>query len=269
MGKDEEPLADADAYLASHLENMLCSTLRNGAFGVDMFGTRVCLCYADHESLVLSEEFDIIERPDLFVLAIATIANAHSTALGFLPFVHFPQDQERATFNGLKIKFPYAKDAAYDETGPWRFEVDTSHGRKFFKAQNPLGRRTTCTPIKVLAKRGEAHLRRISGPLALKTGYWKESDAMNEKTEEDHIRHIRDTLERDRPEGLEHIVEIVCTISGYVKDLELPRASIGRLEGTVPRMFRAIVMPSYMPLANIESVQEFQQVWLDANKGVH
>ncbi|TCD60625.1 hypothetical protein EIP91_009756 [Steccherinum ochraceum] len=261
------PILRADEKIAaSHLSWMLCRNVRLFATGIQVDGLEVIFYHADHNGVETTESFNLVEKPELLVLAIAAILNASSTALGYIPFLHFPPRTSPIDHPTARIEFSSALDHAGCRTGPWRFSVDSR--RQFFSACQAPGRRTVCMPItEDVQPSGETnpHGHR-PGKIVMKAGFWRESER---KFEDQRLRLVRKRLADRKPKALEFIAELVCSVHATINELDMPRSYFGRAKDTKPLMWRAIIMPAYLPMVKVRGPLELKKVWIDVAFGHH
>ncbi|KAH8104587.1 hypothetical protein BXZ70DRAFT_597105 [Cristinia sonorae] len=263
-GTSLSSLSEQDSYLAKAIDCMLSTSIRQYATGILVQDTTVTLYYGDHHGILKSQSFDFTEQPDLFILVVASISNAHSTALGFSPFLHLRQGcdgdgahVESPGFAGSKVKIPEAYDGKKRLRGPWRFEVVINHHRQLTvtRSSDP-DTVTTVVPVRTFNR---------SNAIPLVWKYTFTSTTSHGET--DTLVTIRRVLREKRPEALRHVVKIVCFVKGSGAAAGLPRAFMEG--GGSVGVFRSVVMEEYRPLEEVKTGEMFKKVFVDTMKGHH
>lgn len=255
---DPLPFSEEEAAVAAHITSMLCGGIRQYASGIAVRNTTVSLYYGDRLGLVMSSEFDLIKDARTLVIVVAAISRAHSTSLGFSPYLYLPKDPQSTgvSLDGTKVKFSMAYDVQGQAIGPWRFFINITKDRGVFIASEPLGRGTTVVPIR---KDGS------STELVWKTAF----PQAHLENEGEVIEKITASLRKHKAEALKHVVELICSFSGNIREAGLPRVFLGEAEGVGPRVFRSMVMVAYRPMAELQTAADFKQVFVDAVKGMY
>lgn len=244
---------------------MFRSSIRAYGTGLTIEGYNVRLYYLDRFGLVQTDPFNFVENPELLVLVVAALRSAHSSALGLSPFLHL-NDIE---LHGCKVKFNHVCDPEgqdSQDSALWRFEIDLSEGRSLFTSRKALGRATTVVPVRMLKKgTGKAN------PVIDETKprmVWKTAYAHKDYEAEDEIIiSVRQSLAAmGKGHILKHVVELVCSMSATVSELNLPRAFLGHTEAP-DRIFRSMILVEYLHLSQVNNVAEFRVIYTDVVNG--
>ncbi|KAH8104620.1 hypothetical protein BXZ70DRAFT_599215 [Cristinia sonorae] len=267
---DEKQLTIKEQGAAENISSMLSSSIRNYASGVAIYGTDVTLYYGDRFGLVISEPFDLIEEPHQFILAIAAITNAHSTALGFAPFLRIPKSiHGGVAIDGLKIKLQFLWDEEGSSSGPHQFVVDRDNGRNpVWLPRSPVGRATTVVPVRFSGP--EEHTSRETR-LVLKYCWSRvaNNDGV-ECVEGDILSLATQSLKRHHQhDALKHIPKMIGYFNGTTADANLPRIFLGEVEGHSPRLYTGIIMHAYEPVSSLSEVSDFKKIFTDILTGHH
>ncbi|TCD70512.1 hypothetical protein EIP91_002857 [Steccherinum ochraceum] len=258
-----------DEVTSAHfISKILCSSPRVFVSAIHFDGFYVWFVYGDHEGLVTTQQFHILEEPVLLVLAVAGLCSAHSSALGFIPFQHFPENQLHGGFNGTRIRFtPDGKDADGKDFEAASFIVDITKSRKVCTSHKAVGRGTTCIPGRLEERKDGASRLTVAsvGPVMLKMGFWREYAVY----EGHRIRIVRTKLQKRKPEALKYIVNLHGSVAATLSQLNSPRVFLGRVENTEPRMFHALALSEYQPLVKIQAASDFTTVITHALYGHH
>ncbi|OCH84372.1 hypothetical protein OBBRIDRAFT_786259, partial [Obba rivulosa] len=223
------------------------------------------LWYCDRMGLVQSESFDIFETPEYLVLVLAALAMAPADALGFCPFLKFPSPESNF-LQGTSLTLPNAIGEGEENLGEVTFKVEVTSSRKLINHPGAIGRGTVVVPVGTIGKSKELfgeknHVAKI---------YWPQEvrDA-----EEQFVRIIRKKMSGHEVarQYVKNIVEIKCSLKKSMAEMGLPRAFMTDvpLAGGEKRLLRILIMEEYMPLQNLDSVDEFKQVFVDVVQGHH
>ncbi|TCD60592.1 hypothetical protein EIP91_009823, partial [Steccherinum ochraceum] len=257
-----------DEIVAAHnIANMLCSAPRAFASGMHVDGFYAMLWHGDDQGLSVTRWFHIIDSVHLLILAVAAMSNAHSSALGYIPYLHFPKTRPSTQLNGSKIKLLDVLNAKGEPVDAASFVVDINRKRIAFLASKATGRRTICLPVKAVKRQDSLKSATVysPGPIAMKMGFWNEHDI----PEEENIRLVQARFRQFKPEACKFVVDLICSATASIAELNSPRAFLGQISGIELREFRALAMPEYQALEHIRSYEDSEKVLSDAFLGHH
>lgn len=224
--------------------------------------SKMTLWYTDRMGLVQSEEFDILTQPHLLLLVVSALASADLTKLGLCPIMTYGNtDNSFTDYNGATLNLRNARDIENQELPPLEFDIDSGS-----QIQTDLGAVGRGTTIFAVQAKGKALDLFGSGRLMAKIA-WPSSAR---DPEDGFIRAIRGNLKKKKPEYLKHIVDLKCSLTLTMNEIDLPRAlmtDLPELPNFERREFRCLVMQEYIPLELIESVDEFKIVFVDTVRG--
>ncbi|OCH85098.1 hypothetical protein OBBRIDRAFT_839214 [Obba rivulosa] len=260
-------LTDKELQTAKYLHELLSHHVRSYGTGFLIEETSMTLWYCDRMGLVQSESFDIFKAPEYLVLVLAALAKAPVGALGFCPFLNFPSP-ESYSLEDTSLTLPDAVDEDGVSLGePVTFNVEVTSSRKLINNPGAIGRGTVVVPVKTVRESKELfgdkdHVVKIA---------WQQKT----RTAEDYfVRMIRKAMHKNDTarQYLKHIVEIKCSLTKSMADMELPRAlmlGVSLADGEEERVWRILVMEEYMPVEMLDSVEEFKEVFKGVLQGHH
>ncbi|THH31483.1 hypothetical protein EUX98_g2711 [Antrodiella citrinella] len=261
-------LDKAEIIPAMHTKSMLTHGIRVFATGMAVQETTVTVYYGDHSGLMKSASFDFIDEPELLVLVVAALSNAHERALGFHPCIRLGIDTVTASLATSTLHFNAAYELDGNLSKKWNWEVKQVRGKplQLFNHQHVLGKRTNVVPIRMAAVRNNVVNPLYTGNtgLVMKT-YWPKEKHVSE----DHVHRVLYAKLRNKPHVRQHIASLVCSVKASMGQLGLPRAFLGDVEGADCRMFCCMVMTAYRPLASLKTAADFKIVFLNAVRAHH
>ncbi|KAI0925207.1 hypothetical protein AcW2_005886 [Taiwanofungus camphoratus] len=135
------------------------------------------------------------------------------------------------------------------------FDFDES--RSVITEFGVVGRGTTVVPVKATGKVkvlfGEDDLR-VKAAWPPKEHY----------AEDGFVRAIRTGLEERAPRWLDHVVDLKCSVTRKMGEMDFPRSRMSSVLGYEERVFRVIVMKV---LQMVDSVDEFKKIFVDVVSG--
>ena len=144
------------------------------------------------------------------------------------------------------------------------FQVDLEGDRHISTAYGTIGRGTAVLPI---VPGGSAAVHFGRDRLVAKMA----CPLVSRPAEDRLIRVIRRKMNKDEDgrQYLKHIVDLKCSYSCEMDDLELPRIAMGPVSEGLRRCFRVLIMPEYFPLERIKGPADLQKIFRDVIKGEH
>ncbi|THH31468.1 hypothetical protein EUX98_g2708 [Antrodiella citrinella] len=258
VSPDPRPLNGDEIVPALFVRTMLCHGLRLYATGLAIQESRITLYYGDRFGIVKSQPFDFIEEPELLVLVIGALSNAHTSILGFHPYLRLGITPKlRVSFLESYIKMPRAYDDEGDARGPWVFKIIGDAVAQY----NPgvvLGRAATIVQVRV--PRNPADPEDTGDKKFYLKTVWNSEKYM---PEDDALRMIHVELPKHNVHAAKHVASLYCSMKASVSQMGLARNFFGDVEGNVPRICRSIVTDAYLPMFTLRNAGELKVVFLD------
>ncbi|KAL6305452.1 hypothetical protein BKA93DRAFT_927729 [Sparassis latifolia] len=230
---------------------MMSHGVRSYSSGLTVDGLTVHLWYADRMGLIKSEPFNFVEEPHILLLVLAAMGSADLATMGISPFLTFGQSGFQSYDDAhLEIPDQQAIDVNGRVMGALDFEVDTSRG--LLTDFGIVGRGTTVVPVKTTANSAQFGDAALVAKMS-----WQPQERASEAS---LIRLVRQSLGK-KPNMLQHIVDLKCSVTRSMEAVGLPRAFLpdARLESPDTRELRLLVLTKYEPLQSVCSVDEFKK----------
>ena len=241
---------------------MLSHGIRSFATGWLLNDTKMTLWYGDRMGVVMSKPFDIFHEAHYLVLFLAAIFSSELKNLGISPFVKSPSDQ----FNGYEDSTLEFDEADTDHGTMDNLKFKISHVERLRTDYCAVGRGTTIIPICAIEQTLQA-MDLGKNDLIAKLA-WPSKTRTPEAT---FVKIIRRRLREERREDmLKHIVDVKCSLTRTMEQMDLPRAFMDLDESSNfdERELRCIVMPRYERLEAVNNVDEFKKIFIDVVTGV-
>lgn len=270
-------IEEHELRLVYHLNELGAHGIRSYTTGFLVDDYKMSLWYIDHMGLIKCASFDWLKEPHYLVHFLASIIYADFSKLGFFPLLKFPGQvgSVRTTeFQDATLDLPHALGAEIDNRtlGNVNFCLDVKTDRRHVWADDLVGRSTVLIPVEAnpcdttaTALCGQdSVVAKISWPL----------DSVAREPEDAYIRVIRTRLRSNHAtkKFLANVVDLKCSASLSLRDLDVPRAKMTFLENLgLPagsrRLCRILVMKEYLSLASVTGPEEFKVVFVDVVRG--
>ncbi|KAI0929698.1 hypothetical protein AcV7_005172 [Taiwanofungus camphoratus] len=258
---DQPMLTDHEVQAGKYMNELLSHGVRSFATGCMIKSTLITLWYGDRMGIVQSEPFDFILNPDLLVLFLAAMESADHARMGICPFLKFPTGTYE-NYSGVQLELDDQLAIDVNETPLEKVVFKVDESRRVITDFGAVGRGTTIVPIKAT---GRAKALFGEDELVAKMAWpSKERDA-----EDGFVRTIRQGLKTHAPRWLDHVVDLKCSITRNMEQMDLPRFYMNGLLDYEERIFRLMVMKKYEVLEQVNSVDEFKKVFVDVVNAHH
>ncbi|KAI0925150.1 hypothetical protein AcW2_005832 [Taiwanofungus camphoratus] len=258
---DQPMLTDHEVQAGKYMNELLSHGVRSFATGCMIKSTLITLWYGDRMGIVQSEPFDFILNPDLLVLFLAAMESADHARMGICPFLKFPTGTYE-NYSGVQLELDDQLAIDVNETPLEKVVFKVDESRRVITDFGAVGRGTTIVPIKAT---GRAKALFGEDELVAKMAWpSKERDA-----EDGFVRIIRQGLKTHAPRWLDHVVDLKCSITRNMEQMDLPRFYMNGLLDYEERIFRLMVMKKYEVLEQVNSVDEFKKVFVDVVNAHH
>ncbi|KAI0925017.1 hypothetical protein AcW1_010334 [Taiwanofungus camphoratus] len=262
LDTDNQPaLTDNEVQAGKYMNELLSHGVRSYATGCMIRGAKVILWYGDRMGIVQSEPFDLRKDSRLLLLYLAAMDSADHARMGICPFLKFPSSSYDS-YDGVKLELDdkLATDVNDDPLEKLVFEIDDS--RRIITEFGAVGRGTAVVPIKAT---GAAKVMFGEDDLVAKLAW----PSKGREAEDNFIKKIRRNLKAHAPRWLDHVVDLKCSVTRNMKEMNLPRIYMTNLLDYEERVFRMMVMKRYDALEQVNSVDEFKKVFVDVVNAHH
>ena len=254
-----------------------------GSHGIRSFATgfliedyMMKLFYVDRMGVVESKPFDFIDEPHYLLLFVAATMYASPAQLGFFDRLRFPLSRVTYdcldTYSNVTLDLSGAKSMNAESLDNLRFCLDVSSTRHLVPPHGAVGRGTIVVPVKPL--NGSVHVVTVCGgssPVVAKIS-WPSKWRVGEDALIRAVRKGLDSHDDTRP-FMKNIVELKCSLTRTMKEMNLPRALMHLPQDeesrTDERVCRVLVMMEYLPLRMIDGVEELKSIFVDVIRGTH
>ncbi|ETW75472.1 hypothetical protein HETIRDRAFT_461331 [Heterobasidion irregulare TC 32-1] len=230
---------------------------------------KVSLWYYDRIGVIKSEEFDLVENPRLFVLAIAAVTTCDMKHFGFEPMIHPPSTIPPP----MRLEHPIRLEPPRNISG-WEIHIDEGvdsegkmvpsvvrlriTGAPIYVQAGIVGRGTSVIPASAFADSGLAAVK-SSQKLVVKFSW----PAATRVPEDVLIRRIRKAIGSKEARHVSRM-RMSTTLEGLRLGLPRIEESIQSLPGDVEtRVLRVLVCDRYQHLNKLKTISEFQSVFID------
>ncbi|KAI0955910.1 hypothetical protein AcV7_006450 [Taiwanofungus camphoratus] len=262
LNPDDQPaLTDNEVQAAKYMNELLSHGVRSYATGCMIRGAKVILWYGDRMGIVQSEPFDLRKESRLLLLYLAAMDSADHASMGICPFLKFPSSSYDS-YDGVKLELDdkLATDANDEPLEKLVFEIDNN--QRIVTEFGAVGRGTAVVPIKAT---GAAKVMFGEDDLVAKLAW----PSQGREPEDNFIKTIRRKLKAHAPRWLDHVVDLKCSVTRNMKQMDLPRIYMTNLLDYEERVFRIMVMKRYEALEQVNSVDEFKKVFVDVVNAHH
>ncbi|KAI0925192.1 hypothetical protein AcW2_005871 [Taiwanofungus camphoratus] len=262
LDPDTQPaLTDNEVQAGKYMNELLSHGVRSYATGCMIRGAKVILWYGDRMGIVQSEPFDLRKESRLLLLYLAAMDSADHARMGICPFLKFPSSSYDS-YDGVKLELDdkLAMDVNDKPLEKLVFEVDNS--RRVITEFGAVGRGTAVVQIKAT---GAAKAMFGEDDLVAKLAW----PSKGREAEDNFIKTIRRKLKAHAPRWLDHVVDLKCSVTRNMEQMDLPRIYMTNLLDYEERVFRIMVMKKYDALEQVNSVGEFKKVFVDVVNAHH
>ncbi|ETW79633.1 hypothetical protein HETIRDRAFT_117236 [Heterobasidion irregulare TC 32-1] len=262
--KRKPPVLTSDELqAASYASECLADGRRRYVTGFLVRGLIVSLWYHDRMGVVESQEFDIVEKPRLSFLALAVITECNMERFGYEPMLRLPLTLVSPTIglpmhlDGWEIHTGHGIDAD-DIMVPGVVKVKIA-GDPLYVQPGIVGRGTSVMPVSVIPGLEFAGLE--AGTKLVVEFSWPAASRVD--PEDGLVRRI---CKRIGAKEARHIapMRLSTTLEGARLGLPWMADSLRKLSGSVEeRVLRVIVCDRLRPLKDLETLPDFQSVFLD------
>ncbi|KAI0925209.1 hypothetical protein AcW2_005888 [Taiwanofungus camphoratus] len=238
LNPDDQPvLTDDEVQAGKYMNELLSHGIRSYATGCMIRDTTVTLWYGDRMGIVQSESFNFLQQPHLLVLILAAMDSADHEHMGICPFITFPRTSYHE-YSGAKLELDdqLAIDVNENPLEKLVFDIDTA--RRVITEFGAVGRGTTVVPIKAT---GTAKIMFGKDDLVAKMA-WPSKDR---DAEDNFIRVIRTGLKEHAPRWVDHVVDLKCSVTRHMEEMDFPRIHMTGLLNYEERLFRIMIMKKY------------------------
>jgi hypothetical protein len=242
--------------LARYVLECMAAANRHYATGIFVDRFNSSLWYYDRAIVARSATFDFEEQPAMLALVLHALRSCTPQQAGFNPFII--QESEPCPSNidelfGTPASATQSKDDQFvlvqEDGSTMRFRMT---GKRLFANRCLLGRGTHVFPVQ--ATDGDKTV--TDSEKVLKV-MWRDDRRIREA---EVTRKLREAI----PEMAQHLPDVICSSDMTAEQLRLPRHLLGIDVGEdLERRLHAIVMSRYKALWMVETVEEFQDVFVD------
>ena len=240
--------------LARYVLECMAAASRHYATGVFVDRFNISLWYYDRAIVARSAIFNFEDQPAILALVLYALRSCTPQQAGLNPFIIPASEPCPTNIDELFKTSTSATQSKDDQIVLVREDGSTVRfritGERLFVNRCLLGRGTQVYPVQAIdgtAPDVEQVLKMI----------WPDDQRIREA---DVIRKLREAM----PEIAQHLPDVICSSDMTVEQLRLPRHLLGiNVAEDLERRLHAIVMSRYKALWNVDSVEEFQDVFVD------
>jgi len=249
--KEKDRISSGELRLAQKALECMNSAGRRYMTGVYINNCSLTLWYYDRMSAIRSRPFNLEDSPAYFALVLYAITRCDAYQAGFDRFMEFPS----TPFRGLlpSTSFKNSRLVVPTSTASYCFKI--THEKPVYASCELMGRGTIVHAVTLQPDDDEVLVDEEEQVLKL---YWPNAD---DPCEADVINQIRD----DVPEIADHLPAISFSASFTREALNLPSFRLKSYAGpdSEERLLHLFAMRRYEKLWQINSIEEFQEVFLD------
>lgn len=258
-------LTGNELQAVEYINELISHGARSFATGWLLEDTQMSLWYIDRMGVVQSTRFDIFKESHYLLLLIAAISSASLHDIGVCHLIKAdPNSKTFETWDDMTLELHNVSSDTTKILPELNFKV-TDRG-DIYTDYGGVGRGTTIIPIRPIGDTAQLldlnDEERLVAKIAWPPAY--------RDSEGNFVKKIRQCLTNaGNSHILKHIVDIKCSLSHTMGDAKLPRAfmDLEKPAGCEERIFRCFVMTRYDRLENVNSVDEFKQVFIDVVRG--
>lgn len=214
------------------MDKILSHGVRSYAIGFIIRNTAVTLWYGGRIGLVQAKAFDFKEESHMLFLDIAAIAFSDHARMSTCPFLIFPSSSYDS-YVGAKIVLNkgLAVDASRHLLQQVVFDIDNTR-----RVKAEYGHGTTIVPIKATGSAETSGRGNLVAKLA-----WP---SVHREAEDNFIRIVRCKLKENAPQYLNHIIDLKCSVTRSMDQMQLPRVLMHGISVYDHRVFRMMIIES-------------------------
>ncbi|KAI0918124.1 hypothetical protein AcV5_002895 [Taiwanofungus camphoratus] len=254
-------LRNNEIQAANYMIELLSHGVRSYATGCTIKNTTMTLWYGDRMGIVQSQAFDFIQQPHLLLLYLAAMDSADHARMGLCPFLKFPTSAYD-TYADVKLEIDDDVATDVDDKPLEKLVFEIDNNRSVYASDEAVGRGTTIVPIKAT---GVAKVMFGEDDLVAKMAW----PSKERQAEDNFIKKIRRNLKVHAPRWLDHVVDLKCSVTRNMKEMNLPRVYMTKVLDYREQLFRMTVMKKYEALEQVNSVDEFKKVFIDVVNAHH
>ncbi|KAF8621877.1 hypothetical protein AX15_007434 [Amanita polypyramis BW_CC] len=247
----ENRVTSGELRLAEKALECMSSARRRYMTGVYIDNCSMTLWYYDRMSSIRTRSFDFEKSPAYFALVLYAITRCDSHQAGFDRFLEFPSTAFRAQIPAISLR--NSKLVVPTSTTTYCFQI--TREKPIYTSRELVGRGTVVYPVTLQPDDDEVLVDEEERVLKL---YWPNVD---DPCEADLINQ----LHHDVPEIADHLPSISFSSSFTRGDLGLPSSRLKSFAGpdAEERLLHMFTMRRYERLWEVNSIEEFQDVFLD------
>ncbi|KAM6496760.1 hypothetical protein JOM56_007233 [Amanita muscaria] len=237
--------------LAQKVLECLSSSCRRSMTGIYVDGCSVTLWYYDRMSAIRSRPFDFEHRPSYLALVLYAISRCGIHQAGYDPFHEFSNTRFGAQIPATTLKS--SRLVIPSSGASYCFQI--TRDKLIYSSHELLGRGTKVYPVILQPDEDEVLINEEEQVLKL---YWPNTD---DPLEADTIEHLHQHV----PEIANYLPSISFSASFTRDELGLPSSRLESYASSDPenRLLHVFTTRRYDKLWEVNSVEEFQEVFLD------
>ena len=246
----------SDLQLARYVLECMAAASRHYATGVIADRFNISLWYYDRAIVARAAIFNFEEQPVMLALVLYALRSCTPQQAGFNPFI-VPASEARLSNMDELFETPTSAMQSKDDQvvlvqedgSTVRFQMT---GERLFVNRCLLGRGTHVFSVRAIDGNGTV----TDSEKVLKM-MWPDGQRIREA---EVIHKLREAI----PEMAQHLPDVMCSSDMTAEQLRLPRHLLGiDVTEDLERRLHSIVMSRYKALWKVETVEEFQDVFVD------
>ena len=242
--------------LARYALECMAAASRHYATGVFVDRFNISLWYYDRAIVARSATFDFEEQPEMLALVLHALHSCTPRQAGFNPFIIKASEPCPSNIDELfetPTSATQSKDDQFvlvqEDGSTVRFRMT---GERLFVNRCLVGRGTHVFPVQAIdGDKTVTHSEKVLKMM------WPDDRRIREA---EVIHRLREAI----PEMAQHLPDVICSSDMTADQLRLPRHLLGiDVAEDLERRLHAIVMSRYKALWKVETVEEFQDVFVD------
>ena len=249
--KEKDHISSGELRLAQKALECMSSAGRRYMTGVYVDNCTLTLWYYDRMSAIRSRPFNFEHSPAYFALVLYAITRCDAHQAGFDGFLEFPSGPFSAQLPSTTVK--NSRLVVPTATASYCFQI--TEEKPVHASRELMGRGTIVYAVTLQADNDEVLVDEEERVLKL---YWPNAD---DPCEADVINR----LHGDVPEIADHLPAISFSASFTREALKLPSSRLKSYAGrdAEERLLHLFTMRRYERLWEVDSIEEFQDVFLD------
>ncbi|KAF8347992.1 hypothetical protein F5887DRAFT_1157572 [Amanita rubescens] len=255
--QNKKPSLNRDhMQLARYALECMAAASRHYVTGVLVDRFNISLWYYDRATVAHTVLFDFEEEPHLLAMVLYALCECTPRQAGFDPFIIPASEPCPSDVDQLFETAISAKQSKGDQVvlvlGGQTIKSFGITGDRLFANRGLLGRGTNVFPVEEIGGNEDDE----NADLVLKL-IWPDN---RRKREADVIHQLREAI----PDMAQHLPNVLCSADMTAEQVRLPSHSLGiKVIQDLERCFHALVMSRYKALWTVDSVEEFQNVFVD------